>query len=297
MKHLYILSAALVGLSATAQPDILYSNFPTSAVSLTAYAITDPGSTSEPTPGANQTWDFSTAQFALSGTTELRPAATTPYAANYPAANWTFINAGTGNPSDHQYLLVSSTGIEAVASHVPSAPNIYSDFQRILAFPLSLGESYTDAFTSPDHNGTDTWTYAGHGTLITSLGTFNDQLMMIGSDDDLVIWNPSPLFPRVIVNDNGATVLVEGIVGIPDVAAPAALRALPNPATNTLQLAGLEGATFTWSILDAQGRMLLKGDNAAASTAAIDVSALATGSYLLVALDGKARRTVRFSKW
>ena len=297
MKHLFTLATALAALSAAAQPSFQYGNFPTTSLSFTAYTITDPGATQEPTDGANQTWDFSTAQFAQAGTIEIRPAAGTPYAATYPAANWDFITNATGQPSDHGYMLVSTSGIENVASHVPSAPNAYTDFQRVLAFPLSYGGSYTDSYASSENSGTDTWTYSGYGTLITDLGTFTNQIKMVSSDDDLVIWNASPLFPRVIVDNDGATMLVEGTSGIHDAAAPAALRAMPNPATNTLQLEGMDGAAFTWSILDAQGRLLLNGGNAAASTSAIDVSALATGSYLLVALDGKARRTVRFSKW
>lgn len=68
----------------------------------------------------------------------------------------------------------------------------------------------------------------------------------------------------------------------------------PNPAGTALRITGLEGI-YQWSILDAQGRLLLQGEQVHTEQT-IDVSALAIGSYLLEVHDGKLRRSVRFSK-
>lgn len=294
MKHLFTLGTLLSAAVAIAQPNIEHSNFPTAAMNFSVYVLTDFGTATVPSDGANQTWDLTTATFTEMGGIEFRPAAGTPYATSYPDANWDLITTVTGQAADHRYLMLTATGLEQVAEDVPSSPNVFSDHQQLLAFPLAFGGSFTDACVSPDYSITETWTYSGHGTLITDFGTFPDQIKMVGSDDDLIIWNASPLFPRAIEDDDVITLLVEEPAGIHEETKFSALHTAPNPVTNSLRLVGVEGA-YHWFITDVQGRLLLNGSNS--TSQAIDVSSLATGSYLLEARDGETRRTVRFNKW
>lgn len=73
------------------------------------------------------------------------------------------------------------------------------------------------------------------------------------------------------------------------------LRVVPNPVSTTLRLEGITGR-YQWSVTDMQGRILLRGEAHADHGRQIDVSTLATGSYLLHTLSGGVDRAVRFSK-
>ncbi|MBK7113773.1 MAG: hypothetical protein IPH60_15185 [Flavobacteriales bacterium] len=159
-----------------------------------------------PSDGANQTWDLSTITVQPVGTLDFIAASATPFAANYPTANWVWAQSLTGEGTDYVYLSITSSGIEVVANDVPSATNNYTDPKHILQFPMSLGQSLTDSYTDMDGPSSVTWSYTGHGTAITPLGTFADLAKVVSTEDDLLLWNTTPLYPLVI--DNGSTVLV-----------------------------------------------------------------------------------------
>jgi hypothetical protein len=294
MKPTTTLIALLASTALLAQPTLEFSDVPTGNTSLSVYQLTDPGNIVEPSTGANQTWDFSSGTFAAAGNAVMGPSAGTPYAASYPAANWTWAITPTVGAADYLYLVLNSSGMENVASHVPTAPNVYTNYQRIMQFPIAFGASFVDAFTSPDHSGTDTWTYAGHGTLITPIGTFTDQVMMVGSDDDIVIWNASPLYPRVIANEDGVTLFGPGSTGVAE-NGRMALGVFPVPASTTLTITGTT-TTAQWSIVDLQGRTLLAGRTTDMTRVQVDIAELAEGEYLLTVLDAAGRRTIRFQK-
>ena len=294
MKQITTLTCMLGVAGLVAQPTIQFSDVPTGATTLSVYSMTDPGTVQEPSTGANQTWDFSSAQFALAGTAVLGTAVGTPYASAYPTANWTWVISPTVGAADYLYLASDASGMENVATHVPSAPNVYSDHQKIMQFPFAFGTSFTDAFASPDHTGTDTWTYEGHGTLITSEGTFTNQLKLKSSDDDMVIWNASPLYPRVIANSSGVTLFGPSTTGVAETEA-SHLSVFPIPATTSLNILGING-TAQWSIMDLQGRMILSGRTLAGQEAPLDITPLVTGEYLLSVQEATGRRVVRFQK-
>ena len=296
MKQTFTLAGLVLVLSTTAQPTLQFSNWPTGALGFTAHILVDPGSVvSEPSDGADQTWDFSSATFAPMGTAELRPAAGTPFATTYPAANWAFINTPTGMTPNHVYMQVSATGVEDVATNVPDASNPYTDYERILAFPTTLGGNWTDTYASIDHTGTQTWTYGGHGTLITALGSFSNQLKTKNADGDIVFWNAAPLFPRLIANSSGVFLHELAPVSIGEATAPVALIISPNPVADVLNVSGI-GQASQWSITDMLGRTLLSTTGRSTSLQGIDVSALAVGNYLFVVGDAATTRTVHFIK-
>jgi hypothetical protein len=128
--------------------------------------------------------------------------------------------------------------LEVVANDVPSATNNYTDPKRILQFPMSLGQSLTDSYVDMDGPSSVTWAYTGHGTAITPLGTFTDLAKVVSTEDDLLLWNTTPLYPLVI--DNGSTVLVfaPSNVGIEGIGARAAVQVYPNPCTDRLVVEG-----------------------------------------------------------
>ncbi len=92
-----------------------------------------------------------------------------------------------------------------------------------------------------------------------------------------------------------ARILAQDASGMDQHTPLAALHLAPNPVFNSFRITGME-EVYLWSITDTQGRLLAQGDNRNATSQAIDVSSLATGSYLLVVQAGSARRTISFIK-
>ena len=294
MKASATLFTILLTASLQAQVTLQQSMIEPAGVHLAMYIITDPGSATEPTDGADQTWDFSTVTLQPVGTLDFIPSATTPFAANYPTANWVWAQTMTGAATAYIYLNISSDGMEVVAADVPSATNNYSDPKRILQFPMSLGQSLTDAYVDMDGPSSVTWSYTGHGTAITPLGSFTDLAKVVSTEDDMVLWNTAPLHPLVI--DNGSTVLVfvPSTMGIADAGDRSAAQAYPNPCTDQLVVEGALNAN--WRITDLQGRTLRTGDFSGLELQRIRTSDLATGSYILLMGTEGRDRIIRFNK-
>lgn len=287
------LSILLLSSAVHAQVTVQYNMLDPSGMQLTMYLLTDPGSATEPSNGANQTWDLSTVTLQPIGTLDFIAAAGTPYASTYPAANWVWRQNVTGVGSQYMYLNFSSSAVEVLATGVPLETNNYTNAKTVLQFPFSLGQSVTDSYTDNDGTSSVTWTYAGHGTAITPLGTYSNIVKVTSTEDDIVLWNTAPLHPMVI--DDGSSVLVFGpsSVGLQEQGGFTALT-YPNPCTDVLYVDVNTAAP--WSLVDLQGRTLATGSFIGRGTQVIDIAALATGSYVLVLGEGAARRTVRFSK-
>ncbi|MBK9074834.1 MAG: T9SS type A sorting domain-containing protein [Flavobacteriales bacterium] len=77
-------------------------------------------------------------------------------------------------------------------------------------------------------------------------------------------------------------------------ASTAALSLFPVPCTNALQVEGL--GPVPWRIRDLQGRTLLTGQGHGLGPETLDVSSLASGSYVFSAEDGPEKASVRFVK-
>jgi hypothetical protein len=297
MKILFTILGCSTVLIAPAQTSLEYANWPVAGQSLTMYVLTDPGSAQAPTPGINQTWDYSSVTFAQAGTAAIAPAAGTPYAASFPEANYVYSVTPTGMATGYNYMLVNSTSVQNVATDVPADPNVYTDYNQILQFPIQFGGSFTDSYASPDNTGSSTWLAAGDGTLITSFGTFTDVVLLYDqANDDLVFWNSSPIFPRLISNSSGVTMFMPGTVGMEEngmgMAQPIVF---PNPASSALQVVGSE-AHSTWRIVDLQGREMLQGSWTDAGGRTIDIQTLANGQYVLISIGEHTSTAARFVK-
>ena len=288
------LTAILLTASLQAQVTLQHSMLATGGVQLAMYVVTAPGTATTPTDGANQTWDLSSMSLQPMGTLDFTAIGNTPFASDYTAANWAWVQAITGSGTESTILDISPSGIEVLATRVPLATNNYSDPKRILQFPMSLGQSLTDAYVDMDGPSSVTWSYTGHGTVITPLGTFPDLAKLVSTEDDMVLWNTTPLYPLVI--DNGSTVLVFGpsTIGISDAGGRPAVQVYPNPCTDQLVVEGAINAT--WRITDLQGRTLSTGSFHGLELQHLRTNDLATGSYILLMDTAGQDRTIRFSK-
>jgi hypothetical protein len=243
------------------------------------YVLTDDGGTSEPTDGADQDWQYGAMTWLLGGTAVFGPASATPYAGDYPTANvaWT-LQPSLGAP-EYQYSVVSTTSFEVIASEVPAATNVYTDHERLLQFPLSLGGSFTDSYASPAHTGTETWTFTGYGTFTTTEGSFTDQIKMKSSNGDLILWNASPIYPRYLASGSNVFLFVASANGISDPGGDGHTPLFPSPCANELTVEKL--GPGPWRITDVTGRTVLSGSGDGSAVQHINVSALPSGTYLL----------------
>jgi hypothetical protein len=264
-----------------------------SGLALDLFILTDPGTADLPSDGTDQTWDLSSVTLEQVGTMAFTAAANTPFAGSYPTANWAWAQELTGVGPSIVYLNISAAGIDVLATDVPGDTENYSDPKRILQFPMPYGNSFVDAYTGTSGSGAPTWIYSGHGTLITPLGTTTNVAKVTSTEGDLLLWNTDPLYPLVI--DNGEEILFYGIdpnASVHDRAAKVP-SVYPNPATHTLWVEA--GAGAEWRMMDLQGRELRQG-RTGNTVQALDVQALAQGTYLLVLSDAQGTRTVRFDK-
>lgn len=294
MERTLTLSALLLSTVLQAQVTLDHGMLAPNGVQLSMYMVTAPGSATTPSDGADQTWDLSSVTLQPLGSLDFTGASNTAYAANFLAANWAWVQTVTGVGAEITYLNIAMDGIEVLATRVPAATNSYSDPKRILQFPMSLGQSLTDGYTDMDGPASVTWSYTGHGTGITPLGTFTDLAKVVSTEEDMVLWNTTPLYPLVI--DNGSTVLVFAAsnVGIEGFGARAAVQVYPNPCTDRLVV---EGALNTaWRITDLQGRTVSNGSFNGMGLQQLDVQALTTGSYILLMDSDGQDRAIRFNK-
>lgn len=281
-------------LAPLAAQTIQYGNLSPFGVQATMYLQT--GSTPlQLSNGANQTWNLAALPIQQAGTLSFVTATGTPYAATYPNANWVWHQDAGSLANVYQYLRVTSTGIELVARNVPTTAVAYSDPLKVVAFPMSYGDSYTDSYVNTGGSNTLTWTYSGHGTLTTSMGTFPNLAKLTSTDGDTVLWNLDPVYPVMIKDGSSVTFYKQTNVGVNEQAGTL-VQAWPNPCSDELVLAHAAPGS-QWQVMDMQGRILRSGLLASAGNLMqLDVRGLAGGNYLLALRNGLERQQVRFVK-
>ncbi|MDQ3100690.1 MAG: hypothetical protein M3R08_04840, partial [Bacteroidota bacterium] len=184
-----VLLSTITSVIGICQPVLEQSDLPTNTLSLPMLMVVDAG-TSDPTPnGAAVTWDFSSAQLDVIGTVIIGPADQTPYAVDYPTANWASTNDFFGLGQNFTYYRSNATGFELIANGVPDNVNAYSDPKQLLQFPFSYQNMFSDTY---QHVGEEvqnvTWTYAGYGTVITEIGTFQNVVKTVSSQAEIIFW-------------------------------------------------------------------------------------------------------------
>ena len=167
MRNFITLCTMLAAHGLSAQVTLNYWMQAPTGTTVSIHLLTDMGSAVVPSDGINQIWDLSSVTLADLGDMTIQVAAGTPYAANYPNANWAYVQDLTGIGMEYIYFNINTTVLELVADDVPGGPNPYTDPKHILEFPLQYGNSFSDTYTDNDGTFTVTWTYAGHGTAST----------------------------------------------------------------------------------------------------------------------------------
>jgi hypothetical protein len=180
--------------SVLAQPTLSFSGMPTIGTTISSSEVDGTGINPGPA-GANQTWNFTS--FPDTGVVvniQFAEAASTPYAAQFPAANTVSVGEANyqGNTVfSYSYSNLTSAGLELIGNLVSYGPG--SEFstsltnpQTIYSFPASFNSVSTDEFASlapsftfpptpPSDNlitGIASYVVDGYGTLVTSSGSY-----------------------------------------------------------------------------------------------------------------------------
>jgi hypothetical protein len=289
-----LLTTCIATLHLSAQVSLTYGDLSPTGVQTNVYLLTAGAPSAPPSDGIDQSWDLTAGTWQPVGTMFFRPAAGTPYAATYPGANWAWEIELTGIGTTYMYLQIDASGMYVIADRVPLDTEIYTNTKKVLQFPLAYGNTFADVYQSDGGPVNVNWGYTGHGTLLTTLGTFPDLAKVWSDEGDILLWNKTPLYPVVLATDDGVRSFVDATVSIADVNGGRSVLAYPNPCTDRLMVDGLDAAP--WRITDLNGRLIHTGTFAVTGVQSIDLSTLEAGSYLFLSDGTTGTRVVRFSK-
>lgn len=168
MKKLYSLLFLSIPFAAAAQPSFTSSMNPT----LSSTYTTVNNDTTGVTPGAsgaNVTWNFTLTPISgTSSTMGYTAPSATPYASSFPSANLAYASGGT-----YVYYTTGSTSSELIGMANPNFTMVYTNTQKLFAYPTAYSGNFTDNLSSSytisgfpaTRTGTVTFTYDAYGTL------------------------------------------------------------------------------------------------------------------------------------
>ena len=300
-----------------AQPVIQYGNKPSIGYKAFAYSFQNANLTPGAS-GANQTWDLT------SDSTFLTPfdstiylivdsAALTPYASKFPTGNFcTAFHQGANTFYNYEVISPTSFGDTADDVSADSATDlIYSGaIDPELEFPFNFQETW---ITTGDVNATgtvvaDTIVYDAYGTLITSVGTFNNVVRTRSTNGGYTKyewWSSNPIFPILIISPDDTSFFVPANIttGISNVAgAIHGLTVSPNPSSGSPELFfNMEKtSTVDISLYDISGRLMKQLFNetlsAGNNSMKVDDSGLASGMYFITVHAGTISENVKYVK-
>ncbi|NUY79789.1 T9SS type A sorting domain-containing protein [Flavobacterium sp. MAH-1] len=298
--NLIAIIVALLPTCAFAQPQITLSNVNFGFTG--EFYWTQIGESFNPgLPGANQTWDFSSLNLTLIGTDTSIPVAGSPYAAQFPTANYVYKFEGMGLPPRYYYHNVTSEKYEILS--LGYAGNVGWDYtpnpRKWLQFPYTYQSVFTDTYQSTQDESatTATLTYDGYGTLILPTGTFTNvirQKVVKNGQTNYNWFNVQPFYPlmQTVLEENSLGIVKNTTLGLGD-QHKNAFAVWPNPTKGTLNIscdANLEQAA-TLSIYDALGKKVVEKQIAFDSNSAfqLDLENHNPGLYFLNVSDASGK--------
>jgi hypothetical protein len=229
------------------------------------------------------------------------------------------------------FVKVNGHGLENLGEHFVSPVGIYpkDNPKTILPFPMQLGTSVSDSFSSVAHyvgftiynSGHTVFEGTGDGHLTTPFGTYNVvKVHLVETSVDSIVdttgtfystiittkdlyyqpGNPLPIAESVIKDfvffqDSFSLILVEQVVASPDPAA-FSFSISPNPTQDIVHLR-FEQASGNWircTLMDVEGRPLVNAEKRMDVSGQMEISLaeLPDGVYFLK-VESKDRREIR----
>ncbi len=277
-KLITSIAFALSFVNLFAQP-VLHGDSLHTGLSFNLYVITNVNIATLSQAGPNASWDISAGVATLAGTVEFQTMASTPFAAQYPAANFA-IKFVINGVTDYSLFNLTNNVFEEVANNVGSAsPVSFVDYRTALPFPFTYSLSANDTYQKMGQNQkTINNNYDAYGTLITSNATYNNVVRNLITDDgsgSATWYSSSPLMPLFQINNGGTMILWEltSSTGVTEVKNNSIFELYPNPATNLLIITNKEPITKIEIINDA-GQLQFT-----TTKTRIDISLLKAGVY------------------
>ena len=293
-KILFSLASLLSFVSIYAQP-ILHSDSLHTGHSFNLYSLSGVNVANLTPIGANVSWDISTAIATLSGTADFQDMAATPYAVQYPLANFA-MKFTFGAVTQYSLFILSASKLDEIANNVGATAVDFIDYRTAIFFPYTYGATNTDSYQKTAQVVKSiTNTYTGYGTLITNPTTFPNMVQSTMDDNGTTNaswWNSAPLVP-VLQITNGSFTLWQQTAGpnaLIEYYSNPAFDLYPNPATSTIQVINKD-LISTLEIFNLAGQFQFSTNQSN-----IDISMLCPVFYLLKATTSRGTTSQRFMK-
>ncbi len=295
MKKAFTLSILLMSVSLIFAQPILVSDSLHTGSAFNLYSLSNVNTANLVASGANVTWDISSATATLAGTAEFLDMDETPYALEYPAANFAMKFSITGMPDSYSLFNHTSTVLEEVANNVgTSGPVSFLNYRTSLVFPFTFNLINTDSYQKENQNvKTIINNYDGYGDFITNTST-NNNVVRININDEgnqsIGFWSSSPLAPVFQASSGGFILwkLTSTTTGIKEKYVNRLFDLYPNPATSELHIVNKE-LISRLDIYSIDGKFQFS-----TTSAVIDISGLTPGVYVVKATSKTGSISQRF---
>jgi len=293
MKSIITLaSVAMLSAPVLAQPVINSNNVAPNFSAQLYYAETPP-QFSVGQSGPNRIWNFSNIEDGiLLGWQNAIPVAGSPYAAEFPLANYCYtMDSAFSETMQYFYSRVTSSAYEvySYAYGGEVGEGFHQNPRTLVTFPYTYSTVINDTFQSPGQPAVSiTTTYDAYGTLIMPFGTFTNVVRQKVIEDGLTnyVWyNVNPFYPilqTALEEDALGYIINHTALGIDDQTANKTLVAYPNPTRDEFRIAlpdGFSGAA-NLNITDLSGKMLLSTPFDS-SNPVVDIAKLPEGAYVV----------------
>lgn len=296
MKKIFTTITTVLSLTTLFAQPVLSSDSLHTGLSFNLYSLSNVNTSNLTAYGANVTWDLSTSTSTLIGIADFLPMSSTPYASQYPAANFAIKFTVNGSVS-YSLFKLTATALEEVGNNVSTTGGVpFLNFRTALVFPYTFNLSNTDTYQKSGQ-GTKTiiHKYDAYGTFIASSGTFHNvmrDLTIDNGDTSVNLWSSSPCIPIFQANNNGFTLwkLTSSTTGISEVTYNRIFDMYPNPANDELNIINKELISKI-DIINISGKLQF-------STVQnkIDISELSQGIYFVKVYSENGVATQKFIK-
>lgn len=237
------------------------------------------------TAGENQIWDFSGENTSNLANLTVIDAATSSFGASFPSANWSF-ELGPY----YSYFESTSIGLECLAFNITST-NGNGDYtgnsRKILTYPFSYGDFFTDTYVENSSTENLTVTYDGYGTLLMPGGyTYTDVIRI--KEEELLSGNITTRFylnnPLTIVAthlSNGNLFFWNQVAETNEISENKlnSLNIFPNPAIDIINISRLGNSNNAPLIVTGLDGRIVREINNPHEIQLIDISLFSPGWY------------------